>query len=406
MLKEHEAIRGLPRIDVDEVDRNLAAGWTLPATLYTDPAVARLEDEVIWKPGWQVVGTLADFRNTGDYLTVLLGRFPVLIVRGKDGELRAFLNVCRHRGALVVGGERGDVSDGVSGNCNRFKCLYHGWTYGLDGGLLGAPDSKGRNLPPFSELGLHAISVDTWAGWVFVSIAPSEPLDSFLGDVPAIADANNYDYPLLNDDEVRYAGTVEFDVKANWKLFMENNLECYHCSTTHENTLGALYKVDTGTFCNVNYRNGNHISTSFSDDLGELIEPDAAARLNQAVATSRATPFQQYWFWPTNMITAGVGLGNTLSRIDPVDADHCRIVSRVYVGSEDTQDAERMEKFLEDIVAEDVAISGGVHTGLRSGAREWGPLLSGREDSIEWFSAMTWSHLAPAFRAATESRAG
>jgi phenylpropionate dioxygenase-like ring-hydroxylating dioxygenase large terminal subunit len=404
MISEQEIVQGLPWVDANEVDRNLAAGWTLPATLYTDPVVARLEDEVIWRPGWQVVGTLADFRTPGDYLTVQLGRFPVLVVRGKDGELRAFLNVCRHRGGLVAGGERGDVADGGSGNCNRFKCLYHGWTYGLDGSLLGAPDSKDRNLPPFSELGLKAISVDTWAGLVFVSVAPSEPLDSYLGDVPAIAEANGYDYPFLAD-EMRYVGSVQFDVKANWKLFMENNLECYHCSTTHEDTLAALYKIDTASFCNVNYRNGNHISAPFVDELDQLIDHGAAARLQEAVETTKVTPFQQYWFWPANMVTAGVGLGNGLSRIDPIDADNCRIISRVYVGSDDAEDASRMEKFLEDIVAEDVAISGGVHTGLRSGAREWGPLLAGREDSIEWFSAMAWTHLAPAFRAASESRA-
>jgi phenylpropionate dioxygenase-like ring-hydroxylating dioxygenase large terminal subunit len=388
---------GLPSIDADEVDRFLEEGWTLPSTLYTDPAVARLEDELIWKPAWQEIGALADFREPGDFLTAKLGKYPVLVVLDGDRQLRAFLNVCRHRGALLAGGEMGDQADNVSGNCKGFTCRYHGWRYGLDGQLKGAPNWKDGKLPPFEELELRAVSVDTWAGIVFVSIEPTESLSEFVSDLPHIAEQKGYEYSLLNQD-LELALTYEWDVKANWKAFMENNLECYHCSTTHTNTLAAIFKVDIHNFCTVNFKNGNHLGAPFTDDLDRKIGPETAASLTSAAERKGEQPFQQYWVAPNNMFTTGIGLGDALYRINPTGPTSCRMISRVYLPKGDNENRERLDEFMGELVNEDIRISGGVQIGLESGTRESGPLLAQREDSLRWFSAYVWERLAPAFR--------
>lgn len=390
-------VAGLPSIDAEEVDRYLGNGWTLPSTLYTDPAVARLEDDLIWKPAWQEIGALADFREPGDFLTAKLGRFPVLVVRDEEGELRAFMNVCRHRGALLAAGEMGDQDDNVAGNCNGFTCKYHGWRYGLDGQLKGAPNWKDGNLPPFDELGLHPISVDSWAGIVFVSIEPTEPLAEFLSDVPAVAEQKGYEYPFLQED-LELASTYEWHVEANWKAFMENNLECYHCSTTHTDTLAAVFKVDIKNFCTINFKNGNHLGAPFTDDLDRKIEPEMAASLVHLAKGKGEQAFQQYWVAPNNMITTGVGLGDALYRIDATGPGSCRMCARVYLPKGDNANRERLDEFMGDFVVEDVGVSSGVQIGLESGAREWGPLLAKREDSLKWFSAYIWDRLGPAFR--------
>lgn len=397
MPKAEMPIAGLPAIDPEEVDRYLDQGWTLPSTLYTDPVVADLEDRLIWRAAWQEVGTLVDFREPGDYIAVQLGRYPILVVRDNEGDLRAFLNVCRHRGALLAGGDTGDQSDNLSGNCNQFRCRYHGWTYGLDGELKGAPNWKDGNLPSFEDLALTPVSVDTWGGIVFVSVEPTETLGEFISDLPHIAEQKGYEFPFLREDLV-LAGTYEWQVKANWKAFMENNLECYHCSTTHHDTLAAVFKVDIRNFCTVNFRNGNHLEAPFTDDLDEKIEPEMARSLSDEAERKNEQPFQQYWVAPNNMFTTGVGLGDALYRIDPTGPDSCRMVARVYLGKDDNENRERLDEFMGDFVAEDVGVSGGVQLGLKAGSREFGPLLDKREESLRWFSRFVWDRLGPAFR--------
>ncbi|MCU1448362.1 MAG: aromatic-ring-hydroxylating dioxygenase [Acidimicrobiales bacterium] len=400
MLKERKPLTGLPDIDPDEVERRLADGWTLPATLYTDPVVARLEDQLIFRPSWQVIGTLADFRNPGDFLTAKVGRYPVLVARGRDGELRAFMNVCRHRGALVSAGEKGDEPDNVSGNCSRFRCHYHGWTYGLDGRLLGAPNYTEGALPPFDELGLIPVSVDTWGGAVFVSIEPDEPLATALSDVPNIADEKGYKDPFL-DEEVVFAGAFEWNVKANWKAFQEVNMECYHCGVTHANSLASVMNVGFDDVCIVNYKNMSHLSGPFVEDLDERIGTVAAGRLKQRVADTNEPPFSQFWLWPNTVLSHGVGWGFGIYRIDPVGAGRCRMTARIYGKPSDEADTGRVLEMLPNVIDEDVAIIESAQMGMDSGAREWGPMLStGLEESIHRFSTQVWGALAPGFRAA------
>lgn len=389
----------LPNIDADEVDRRLAEGSTLPSALYTDPAIAQLEDELIWRPAWHAIGTIIDFRNIGDYLTAHVGgKYPVIVVKNADGELKGFLNVCRHRGCLVAGGEQGDTPGGISGNARRFKCPYHAWTYNLDGELIAVPEFKDAKLPPFKELSLYPVSVDTWGGMVFVSIAPSESLHEVFGEVPHVCEQAGYTYPFL-DEEAEFVVEYSFETKANWKVYLENNLECYHCAATHSESLGAICQVDVKNFTNVNFKNGNYICSQFSDDLEKYLGDEDGAKLRETVAQTNETPMQQYWVFPGNLFTTGVLFGKSVFRIDPIDENNCRMTGRAYSRPEEADETQaKLQQWMESVVMEDNGVSGGTQIGLRAGIREWGPLLYGREESIAWASKLVWERLSPAFR--------
>lgn len=389
----------LPNIDADEVDRQLAAGWTLPASLYTSPGVAEVEDELVFRPGWHVIGTVADFRNVGDFVTAhIAGRYPVIVARGKDGQLRAFLNVCRHRGCLVAGGSENDNPDGVSGNARRFRCPYHAWTYDLTGALIAVPEHKGARLPPFDQLGLHSVSVDVWGGMVFVSIKPNEPLSEALSELAAVAEQASYSYPFL-DEEIEFAADYSFEVKANWKVYLENNLECYHCGAIHSGTLGAICMVDAKHFTSVNFKNGNWISAEFSGRLNEKLGEESGTRIRQISEDASGAPMQQYWTYPATLFTTGVLFGKSVFRIDPIDADHCRMSGRAYARPDEKDETLfQLQQYMEKVVAEDTGVSQGTHLGLKSGMREWGPLLYKREVTIQWCSEQIWQRLGAAFR--------
>lgn len=193
---------------------------TLPWSWYTDPAVLRLEQERIFRRAWQYVGRQDEVPEAGSFVAAQVGDVPVVVVRDDEGVLRAFLNVCRHRGSLVCEG---------SGRRATLQCPYHAWTYGLDGRLVAAPrfSREGGTAP--EELGLITVQLDTWGPLVFVNPDPDAgPLADFLDDVPERIAGAGIDLGAL-----RFLTRAEFEFDANWKISAENFLECYHCPTAH-----------------------------------------------------------------------------------------------------------------------------------------------------------------------------
>src|SRR6185369_17998480 len=153
-------------------------------------------------------------------MTTSAGRTPVVVTRARDGELRAFLNVCRHRGFPVVEG---------AGKRETLQCPYHAWTYNLDGSLRTAPRSDEEPHFPKDELGLRSVAVGTWGPFVFVNAdREAEPLADALGSMPAqVAELG------LDVDNLVFHTRWEAEVAANWKIVCENFLECYHCQVAH-----------------------------------------------------------------------------------------------------------------------------------------------------------------------------
>ena len=159
----------------------LADGRTIPFDWYSDPAVLRLERERIFRRTWQYAGRVDQVAEPGAFFTCNLGGIPIVVVRDKEDGLRAFLNVCRHRGSLVCEGE---------GKRETLQCPYHAWTYDLDGSLRAAPRSDREPGFDKSELGLVPVSVDSWGPFVFVNPdGEAAPLADTLGELPELVAA-------------------------------------------------------------------------------------------------------------------------------------------------------------------------------------------------------------------------
>ena len=212
---------------------------TLPGRFYHDPAIWQLEQERLFARLWVCVGRNDQFPAAGHYRTVRVGDESVLVVRGEDQALRAFLNVCRHRGAQLCAAERGQA--------RTLQCRYHAWTYGLDGRLLRAPglqDSAEFNRGAF---GLVPVSLDTWEGLVWVTLAENPPplTDQLLPQLAArLGDAGRLTaYRIAT---LAVAGSIEYEVRANWKVVVENFMECYHCAPMHPELVRLLPAFRSG----------------------------------------------------------------------------------------------------------------------------------------------------------------
>src|SRR5690349_10993892 len=193
---------------------------TLPYRWYSDGEILQREQELIFAPAWQYVGHVGQAPEPGTFFAARCGRTPVVVTRARDGELRAFLNVCRHRGFPLAEG---------AGKRETLQCPYHAWTYGLDGALRAAPRSEELEDFDRCRLGLRQAALDTWGPFVFVNTGPEpEPLEAALGSMPAqVAELG------LDVDDLVFYTRWETELEANWKIVCENFLECYHCSVAH-----------------------------------------------------------------------------------------------------------------------------------------------------------------------------
>ncbi len=208
---------------------------TLPGRYYTDPAIFELEKRKIFERQWQFVCRAEDVPTPGRFVRAVIGNENVIVVRGRDGELRAFLNVCRHRGSTLCLTDTGDFGRSI-------RCPYHSWTYRLDGSLMSAPNWRSMAAADKAEYGLHPVHLAEWHGLVWLSLAgnPAPAGEQLWSQI---------DY-RLGEDRARFARyglaglvagrRVDYTVAANWKIIMENFQECYHCSTIHPELVGTL----------------------------------------------------------------------------------------------------------------------------------------------------------------------
>jgi len=192
-------------------------GYSLEQRFYTDPAIFELELERIITRNWILAGHQSELPEPGDFKVLNVANESAIIVRGSDGTLKGFANVCRHRGSLVCLEAKGST--------RKFMCPYHGWMYDIDGNLTTA-----RNMPDDfdkSGYGLKAVSVDTVHGLMFVCFT-DEPL-SLEGAKKDLAEP----MAVFDFENLKVAAHKSYDIPANWKLSIENYQECYHCATAH-----------------------------------------------------------------------------------------------------------------------------------------------------------------------------
>ena len=204
-----------------------SASRTIPWEWYADPDVLRLEQERIFASTWQYVAHTGELDGPGSFVATRAGQVPVVVVRDRDGELRAHVNVCRHRGHLLCNG---------SGRRETLQCPYHAWTYGLDGSLRSAPRSDREPGFDRSALGLVPVQVDVWGPFVFVNPDTAAPaLAAHLGELPSLVAAGGVDVDALD-----FHARAIADYEANWKVCAENYLECYHCAVAHPSFSKAI----------------------------------------------------------------------------------------------------------------------------------------------------------------------
>ncbi|MER7234340.1 aromatic ring-hydroxylating dioxygenase subunit alpha [Streptomyces olivaceus] len=265
---------------------------TLPGRYYTDPEVFRQEQRHVFETMWFCAVRAADLERPGAFRTVQVGRENVLVARTRTGGLRAFLNICRHRGARLCLEESGEVR-------RTLQCPYHAWTYDLDGSLVAAPNLTKMPDVDRSEYGLVEVALREWLGYAWVCLAEEPP--SFeetvrgavverLGD-PAAVEA-------YGTEGLALGRRVRYEVRANWKLIVENFMECYHCATIHPELTDVLPEFADGYAAQYYVGHGAEFGEEVrgftvdgSEGFGRLPEvPDGRDRRYYAV-TVRPTVF-------------------------------------------------------------------------------------------------------------------
>ena len=195
---------------------------TIPADWYTDSRVQDLERRTVFSRSWQVAARVEQLQDAGRFVTCELpSGEPIVLVRGSDGVLRGFFNVCRHHAAAVV--------PAPEGTATNLRCPYHGWTYGLDGALKGTPDFSGVCNFDRSANGLVPVDAGIWEQWVFVRLTPEGPtLDEFIG-----ADLKMR-FPSPDVSRLQWMERRSYTVECNRKVFVDNNLDRgYHLPHQH-----------------------------------------------------------------------------------------------------------------------------------------------------------------------------
>jgi glycine betaine catabolism A len=213
---------------------------TLPGGYYSDPNMFELEQQNIFEAMWFCAVRSSELSGPGVFRTVTVGRESVILTRTRQGVLRGFFNVCRHRGARLCTEGAGQVK-------RAFQCPYHAWTYDLEGKLVAAPNLTRMPDVDRDAYGLRQVHVREWLGYVWVCLADEPPsfeqqvvgdVRDRLGDVTAI---DNY-----RVDSLELGHRETYDVAANWKLIIENFMECYHCATIHPELTEVLPEFADG----------------------------------------------------------------------------------------------------------------------------------------------------------------
>ena len=341
---------------VAAVESGYVPGRTLPAAWYTEPSWFELEHERIFERSWQYVGWLGKLSSPGSFLTTTVGRIPLVVARGADGELRALVNVCRHRGSQVVLEE--------CGSRKTFQCRYHAWTYNLDGTLRSAPRLDDVAVSD-EDLHLERIRLETVGPFVFVCADPGAESLSTLAAAwqPLLTESG------LRHDDLVLRETRAYDVQANWKVLAENFLECYHCPVSHR---------DFSTLIDLDRYEGKVHSDVFWH-FGSSARAAAVAENRHGVGDLPADRRNLWNFvlWPNFMANIYPGPGNiSTNRLVPLAADRTLAIYDFYFepGASDRQVQENVE-FIHTVQQEDVALCESVQRGLRSGRLERGRLV-------------------------------
>ncbi len=351
--------------DSFEVDHNITRAWTLPAHLYSEAGVFAVEKEKIFSRTWQVVGHASQVEKPGDYFTTELVGEPLLFVRGSDGRLRGFYNVCRHRA--------GPPAEGC-GSRKLFRCGYHGWTYGLDGSLVSATEIEGVENFRVEDFALAPVRVEEWFNLVFVNLDPdARKLCESLGNLPQQAEK----FPFAG---MKLFERRTYDMKCNWKTYVDNYLEGYHLPSVHP---GLNRELDFNAYTVEPY--AQHVR-QFSPIRGA--QPgDTTPRRYQEAREDLTTDY--FWIFPNWMLNCYPD-NVSLNIVLPVAPERSLAIFEWYLPEKDHDmpAAKASVEFSHQIQIEDVGICETVQKNLRSRSYTRGRFSVKQEKGVHAFHRM------------------
>ncbi|HET7395142.1 MAG TPA: aromatic ring-hydroxylating dioxygenase subunit alpha [Gammaproteobacteria bacterium] len=337
--------------------RPLSEAITLPASAYVDPAFHAFEMQHIFACSWQPVAHADQLQETGDQVVAEIAGKPIIVVRGNDGVLRGFFNVCRHRaGPLAL----------VNGNTRQLQCKYHGWTYTLEGQLRAAHEMQGAEDLDISCIHLDPVRVGEWEGMAFAAV--KEPAMSLAQLLDGISDRIR----PIELPKMRFHTRINYDVACNWKVYVDNYLEGYHLPHVHPGLNRLL-----------DYRS---YTTSLSTWHSYQHSP-----LDGSNGPYRAGEAHYYFVYPNLMLNILPDRLQT-NLVIPISSQRCRIVFDYYYTDNESEAGRRMIaedlRFSDEVQQEDVGICERVQIGLASGSYHAGRLSPKREAGVHHFQEL------------------
>ncbi len=339
----------------------LSQACTIPAAWYVDARIAELERLSVFSKTWQLVGRTDQVKTPGQFVSTTVAGEPIAVVRGNDGTLRGFYNVCRHHAAAVVTQPCGVAS--------LLHCPYHGWNYGLDGSLKGMPEFEGVENFDRAQNGLVPIRVETWECFVFVNLDDqAASLAEFLGGLVKRVEP-------LDISKLHYFDRRTYNINCNWKVFVDNYLDGgYHVPHLHKGLNSVLdYKQYT-----------------IENEDRYCLQSSPMVASDEDAATGAARKGDRAWyFWqhPNLMINCYAGYMDT-NLVIPVDVDHCMVIFDFYFAEVSDAAREYNEQSVSignRVQEEDLGICEDVQRGLKSRAYRAGRLSVRREAGEQLF---------------------
>jgi choline monooxygenase len=360
------------RLDVNE---QIECAHTLASRFYTDPAVLDIEKARIFRRTWQLVGTLSQgcgevngakrtIADPESFFTADVAGEPIVVVRDQQGTLRGFSNVCRHRAGPIA----------LASGCKSvLRCAYHGWTYALDGRLIGTPDVEGVEFFDRSTMGMVPLQVETWERFIFANFdRDAEPLATYLGDIPAQVRGFQF-------EGLQFAERRDYVIDCNWKVYVDNYLEGYHIPIAHPSLMREIdyaeYRTDTFRYHSQQFA---PIRAMKPGEAGERFYAPGAG-LEEAL---------YFWIFPNLMVNIYPDNIST-NLIVPLSHDKTLTIFEWFfhdIASEKVQ--QRVKKaiaFSDEVQQEDVGLCENVQRGLRSSTYDRGRYSVKRENGVHHF---------------------
>lgn len=344
-------------------DKRLERASTLPSEWYVDPLILEQEKAKVFARTWNLVGRIEQVGEPGAYFTTTIADEPIIVARGADEKLRAFSNVCRHRAGPVASGE---------GNRKVFRCGYHGWTYTLDGQLLGTPEFDGVECFSKEENCLPEFAVDTWGALVFVNLDRNcAPLAATLADLPSLI---HHDFTSM-----KFAARKDWEFDCNWKVYVDNYLEGYHIPIVHPGLSREIdyshYYTETGRYYSIQH-------SPIKRTKEARIRRDEMAETNEA---------QFFWIFPNLMLNVYPDNYST-NLIVPLGPERTLTIFEWYFRDVERDEVQenirRSIEFSDEIQIEDIQICEAVQRGLRSRSYKTGRYSVKRENGVHHFHGL------------------